>query len=196
MTTAEPAIEMSYADYLIYAQRAEMKQEFLRGRVYAMGGGTVAHSGIAHQLAYLLTASLEGKRCQVFQSDLRIRVRDTQLATYPDISVVCGPVEVLDDDPHGVVNPVVLVEVLSPSTAAHDRGAKAAHYRRIPSLREYVLIEPDRRQIEVQRRVENRWEIIDVDPEGQLELMSLGVSLSLDAIYRDPLADDEGYTTA
>ena len=182
-------MEMSYAEYVTYAEQAEMKQEFLRGRVYAMGGGTIAHSGIASRIGHLLTAALAGKRCRVFQSDLRIRVRETELASYPDVSVVCGSVEVLDDDPQGVVNPTVLVEVLSPSTAAHDRGAKAAHYRRIPSLREYVMIEPARRQVEVHRRVDDQWVIVDVDPEGDLELVSLGVRVSLDDIYADPLAE-------
>ncbi len=105
------------------------------------------------------------------------------LTTYPDVSVVCGNLETAPEDPDAITNPVLLVEVLSDS--AYDRGAKAAHYRRIPSLREYMLVAPIERRIEVQRRIADRWELVE---SGEtIELVSVGVRLDVRAIFANPL---------
>ena len=128
----------------------------------------------------------------MLSSDVRVRSKATGLSTYPDVTVVCQSVEVDPDDPHGVMNPTLIVEVLSDSTEAYDRGAKAAHYRRIASLREYVLVAQGEPVIEVYRRNErDNWELFTEARHGQLaELTSCGepIVLDVDEIYRDPLA--------
>ena len=111
------------------------------------------------------------------------------LSTYPDVAVVCGQLATAADDEHAAVNPVVLVEVLSETTEGYDRGAKAAHYRRIPSLREYVLVSQAEPRIEVHRRTDSgRWEILDARPGESIELASLGIRLDVAAVYANPLA--------
>ena len=100
----------------------------------------------------MLFAQLREGRCRAYGSDLRVRVSATGLATYPDVTVVCGPREVDPEDPNSVINPTLLVEVLSPSTEAYDRDEKFAHYKRIPSLRQYVLVSHDERRVEVWTR--------------------------------------------
>jgi Uma2 family endonuclease len=128
----------------------------------------------------------------VLSPDVRVRSKATGISTYADITVVCHKVEVDADDQHGLLNPSLIVEVLSDSTEAYDRGAKAAHYRRIASLREYVLVSQGEPLIEVYRRNERRnWELFIEARRGErAELTSCGepIVLDVDAIYRDPLA--------
>jgi Uma2 family endonuclease len=179
---------MTYAEYLAAEAKAEVRHEFLNGEVFAMAGGTPAHAALASAFARELGNALRDKPCRTFSSDLRIRVPDTGLTTYPDLSVVCGGIELDPQDPNTITNPIVIVEVLSENTEGYDRGAKAQHYRRIPSLREYVLVSQQEARIEVQRRNEHGiWEIHDAR-EGEIcELVSLGVRLDVRAIYEDPL---------
>ena len=120
-------------------------------------------------------------------SDARVRVLATGLTTYPDVTVVCGSMEGAPEDPEAVANPVLLVEVLSDSTEAYDRGAKAAHFRRIPSLQEYVFVSQGETRIEVFRRTgATRWELTEGRGGERVELASLGVSLEVGAVFQDP----------
>ena len=113
-----------------------------------------------------------------------MRIPETGLSTYPDLSVVCGELETAPDDKDAITNPILLVEVLSDSTEAYDRGAKWAHYRRIPSLREYVLVSQGEPRVEVFRRIEaGRWELLEARPGETIELASLGVRLDVAAVY-------------
>ncbi|EYF08431.1 Uma2 family endonuclease [Chondromyces apiculatus] len=174
---------LSFADYLALERDSDIKHEHLDGEVYAMSGGTPAHSLIADNVSAELRSALRGRPCRVFNSDMRIRVQATGLATYPDISVFCGKIEREPADANTLVNPLVLVEVLSPSSEAYDRGDKFAHYRRIPSLHEYVLVSQSRRRVEFFRRTEDgRW-IFDAAEQGSIDLASPGCSLSLDEVY-------------
>jgi Uma2 family endonuclease len=187
MPTA-PVAQMSYADYVGAEDASSVRHEFLKGGVFAMAGGTPEHAALAAAVMSELGEALRGKPYRVYSSYLRIRVLETNLATYPDASVVCGQLETAPDDPNAVVNPTLLVEVLSESTEAYDRGAKAAHYRRIPTLKEYVLIAQDEKRIEVVRRNEHGgWELYEARSGAQLELESLGISLDVDAVYDNPL---------
>ena len=130
--------------------------------------------------------------CRVYSSDVRVRVRATGMAAYPDLSVVCGRLETDPEDPLAITNPVVIVEILSDSTEARDRGVKAAHYRHLASLREYVLVSQYERRIEVQRRNEaGRWELFEYESGQAAELASVGCVLSVDEVYRDPLGATE-----
>jgi Uma2 family endonuclease len=179
---------MTYAEYLAAEARAEVRHEYLNGDVWEMAGGTIEHGALASAVAGELRAVLRDKPCRTFSSDVRIRVLETGLTTYPDLSVVCGQLETAKDDEDAITNPLVLVEVLSDSTEAYDRGAKAAHYRRIPSLREYVLVAQAEARIEVHRRAEGgRWELLEARAGETIPLDSLGVSLEVTAVYANPL---------
>jgi len=189
MTQPAEKLTMSYAEYTAAEEKSETKHEWLNGEVFAMAGGTPEHAGLAASLIRELGSALRGRPCRVFSADLRVKVQATGLATYPDASVVCSKLETAGDDPHAVVNPVVLVEVLSDSSEAYDRGQKFAHYRRIPSLREYVLVSQHEPRIEVQRLNEaGRWELHEAGAGESVELASIGCRLSVDDVYRDPLA--------
>lgn len=187
-----PVASMSYAEYLAFEATSSTKHEFINGEIYAMAGGSIQHGAIAVAVSTALSNALRDRLCRVLSSDVRVRSKATGMSTYPDVTVVCQAIEVDPDDEHGVLNPTVIVEVLSDSTEAYDRGAKAAHYRRIPSLREYVLISQSEPLIEVYRRNErNKWELaVEARLSERAELTSCGapISLDVDAIYRDPLA--------
>jgi Uma2 family endonuclease len=180
---------MSYAEYLAVEETAGDKHEYLRGEVWAMGGGSPEHGALAASIIALLGSALRGRPCRVFSSDVRVRILATDLATYPDVSVVCGHLERAPDDAHAITNPVLLVEVLSDSTEAYDRGEKAAHYRRIPSLREYLLVAQHEPRLELFRRGQDgHWELHEAGPGESLALRSVGARLDTDEVYRDPLA--------
>jgi Uma2 family endonuclease len=140
----------------------------------------------------LLGAALEGRSCAVFSSDLRVRIVPTGRATYPGVTVVCGQLATADDDEDAATNPTVIVEVLSPNTEADDRGPKWAHYQRIPSLREYVLVGQDERRIEIFRRDGQRWTYESFGPGDRATLASIDVSVAGDELYRNPLVDRVG----
>jgi len=181
----------SFEDYLRLEEDAGSKHEFLAGQVWAMAGGTPEHARIAGNVLTLLNIQLSGRKCSVFPSDLRIRVKATGLGTYPDVSVICGHVELDPDDRqrHTAVNPKVLVEVLSPSTEAYDRGDKLAQYKQIATLEEIVLIAHDRRAIQVVRREADGTWSQHVAGDGELaQLASIACGLPVAEVYRDPLA--------
>ncbi len=179
---------MTYAEYLAAEATSEVRHEFLNGEVWAMAGGTPAHGALAAAVTGELHAALRGKPCRAFSSDVRVRIPETGLSTYPDVSVVCGRLETAPEDEDAITNPILLVEVLSDSTEAYDRGAKWAHYRRIPSLREYVLVSRAEPLVEVYRRTEaGRWELTDARAGESVEIASLGVRLDVSAVYANPL---------
>lgn len=181
--------EHSFREYVELDAMSPIKHEFLDGSVWAMAGGSPEHAGIAASVSAALTVQLRGRPCRVFSSDLRVRVKETGLATYPDVSVVCGALELDPDDPrkHTVINPRVVVEILSSTTEAYDRGEKLSHYKRIPALEEIVLVSVEQRQVEVWRREGGGW-TLEVIHEGAAELRAVGCQLALDEIYGDPLA--------
>jgi Uma2 family endonuclease len=189
MLARTPVGHMSYADYVAAEVAAEEKHEYLRGDIYAMAGGTLEHAALAAALIRDLGAALRDKPCRAFSSDARVRIEATDMTTYPDVSVVCGKIERAPGDANAIVNPTLLCEVLSDSTEAYDRGAKASHYRHIPWLREYVLVSQSEPRVEVQRRnASGHWEIHEYGPNEHVVLESLDISLSVAALYRDPLA--------
>jgi Uma2 family endonuclease len=187
---AEPArkLAITFAEYLEREKASETKHEFLAGEVFAMAGGTVEHARLTSKVDGELRAQLRGRPCELFSSDLLVRVLATDLATYPDLSVVCGRIETNPEHPQALTNPVVLVEVLSEGTEAYDRGEKFAHYRRIPSLREYVMVSQNRRRIEVFRRNEDEsWTLYEASAGQSAKLVSIGCELAVDEVYRNAL---------
>jgi Uma2 family endonuclease len=149
-----------------------------------MAGGTPEHAGLSAAMLTILGAQLRGGPCRTYSAELRIRVRATGLATYPDAAVICGEPARDPDSPTHVTNPVVIVEVLSPSTEDYDRGEKREHYQRIDSLKEYMLVWQDRRQIEVFRRPEGGpWPSQIHGPGDVVELASVRATVSIDELY-------------
>lgn len=189
VTRSAEKLAMTYAEYLAFEAESETKHEWLRGEVFTMAGGTPEHAALSMSVGGELRSNLRGRPCRVYSADLRVKVQATGLSTYPDVSIVCGKLETAPDDPQAAVNPIVLVEVLSDSTEAYDRGEKFAHYRRIPSLREYVVVSQHEPRIEVHRLNEaGHWELHEATVGESVELTSIGCRLSVDEVYRDPLA--------
>jgi Uma2 family endonuclease len=182
---------MSHAEYLALEERSLTKHEWLDGVIYDMAGGTPDHAGLAAAVLGELRNQLRGKRCRVYTADLKVRVLATGLSTYADASVVGGGLEVDPDDKNAATNPVLVVEVLSDSTEAYDRGEKFGHYRRIPSLAEYVLVSQHSPRIEVFRKNEaGKWVLAEEASAGEVApLMSIGCALSVDEVYLDPLRE-------
>lgn len=179
---------VTFAEYIAFEESVEEKHEYRSGEIVAMAGGSVEHGRLTARLAFVLGRQLEGRPCETFSSDTRVRVLATGLATYPDLSVVCGKLERDPEHKNTMTNPVVLVEVLSPSTEAYDRGDKFYDYKQIPSLKEYVLVSSTRRRIEVFRRqADGSWTYHDTAEKGAAELTSIGCKLDLDEVYRNPL---------
>ena len=181
---------VSYDAYLESEAASEVKHEFLRGELYAMAGGTPEHAALAMTIGAELNYSLRGRPCRVYSSDLRVRVEATDLSTYPDLAVVRGALETSAIDPNAAINPVVIVEVLSDSTEGYDRGEKFAHYRQIPSLREYILVSQQTRRLESHYKNDaGEWVLREAGPGAALELRALeDVRLETDVVYHDPLA--------
>ncbi|MBX3245940.1 MAG: Uma2 family endonuclease [Myxococcales bacterium] len=180
---AEPAMRISAEAYLAEEAIAGRRHEFLNGAIIAMAGASARHNLIAANVMRALGNALAAGPCRVLGSDQRVRIGLSDAYLYPDVTVVCASPRFADDRPASLLNPSLVVEVLSPSTVDHDRGAKLAHYRRLPSLGEILLIEPNERRLEVYRRLASgQWLITDV-LDGAVELESVGASLSLDEVY-------------
>ena len=171
--------------YLEIERKAERKSEYWNGEMFAMAGGTEPHNLVASNTASLAHAQLRSKPCRVYHSDMRIRVLTTGLDTYPDIVIVCGERLFLDGNRDTLLNPKVIVEVLSPSTEAYDRGRKFEHYRQIESLEQYLLLSQDRMQAELfSRQPSGQWLLtFATHPEEFVELSSVGCRLSLAECY-------------
>jgi Uma2 family endonuclease len=178
---------VSYAQYLAAAEASDVRLEFVAGDIVAMSGGTIAHGRLIAQLSGLLREALTGKPCLVMPADVRVRIRAADRATYPDAFVVCGTIETDADDADAVVNPTVVVEVLSETSSAADRGDKFAAYRRLRALREYVLVSQRERRVDVYTREGRRWILEEFRTGETVRLEALGVTLAVDAIYVDAL---------
>lgn len=176
--------DYTFADYLALERESETKHEFDAGEILAMSGGTARHSALAAKIVTAMETT-RSAGCTVFTSDMRVRIAATGRATYPDVSMVCGPIEYDGEDATHttLANPVLLIEVLSVTTEKGDRGDKWMHYQQIPSLQEYVLVSQQPR-IEIFRRTaSNTWEYFEVR-EGNIRLAA-GPALDLATLYAD-----------
>lgn len=182
---SQPEPWISPEEYLEAERLAETKSEYLDGRVYPMPGASFAHNVIVANLVATLHRQLKGGPCRVLPSDLRLRVPLTGLYTYPDASVVCGEPDLEDGHRDILLNPTVLIEVLSDSTERHDRGRKAEHYRRIESLQEYLLVAQAEPRIERYRRQgEREWVLTEaIGLEESIGVDSIGCVLVLRDVY-------------
>ena len=181
-----PKRKLSPTEYLAFERASEQKHEYVDGEIFAMSGGTFAHSNVAVNLGSALRTALAGRRCAVLNSDMRIKIPATGRYVYPDGSVVCGGREFEDSTQDTLLNPSLVVEVLSDSTEAYDRGAKFAQYRTVPSLREYVLASQKAPHIEVfSRQPDGSWVLREFGPGESAALPSLGCTIAVDEVYRD-----------
>ena len=185
MTQTAEQILVTEDDYLGFELRSEGKHELIHGVVVAMAGASREHNAIAGNIVGLLRALLKERRCLVFPSDQRVHIEATGLFTYPDVSVACDGLRFHPKNRDTLLNPCLLVEVLSDSTEAYDRGAKFAHYRTLPSLQEYVLVSQHERRIEHYRRLDTGQWVLTVyeGDSAAAELPALGCELSLAEVY-------------
>ncbi|HSO00536.1 MAG TPA: Uma2 family endonuclease, partial [Candidatus Nanopelagicales bacterium] len=171
-------------EYLAFERSSSGRHEYLGGEILAMAGGSPRHAALAMNVGRILGNQLQSRPCVVLSSDARVHIPATGLYTYPDVTVACDKLELHPKDRDVLLNPTLIVEVLSDSTEAYDRGAKFAHYRRIPSLRAYVLVSQGERRIELFERIAgDRWELTERVGEGSLPVPSLGVTLDLAEVY-------------
>ncbi len=173
-------------DYLATERASDLRHEYVVGQVFAMAGGSSNHSLIAMNLAVAIGRQLVGSTCRLYTSDLKVGVVESDLYSYPDLSGLCGTPRFLDEKKDVLVNPSLIVEVLSPSTEAYDRGAKFAHYRQMPSMREYVLVSQDEMRIEIFTAGEDgSWTFREYrEPEAEVPLVAVSVRLRLCDAYR------------
>ena len=183
MTAVLSLSDMTFEEYLAFEEASEEKHEWINGQVFAMAGGTPLHAELSATVIAQLKAVLGPKGCRVFSSDLRVTIEATARRTYPDVTVVCGPLAKDPADRNAITNPTLIVEVLSDSTEASDRGDKWRHYRMLPSLQSYVLINTREPLVEVFTRNGSSWSLRDAGPG---ELAALGMhdaKLDVDALY-------------
>ncbi len=168
--------------YLEIERKAAFKSEYYKGEMFAMSGATRFHVRLSSNLDYAIQRSIDRDHCLIFVSDLRVHIPASGLYTYPDIGVVCGEERYLDDHFDTLLNPTLLIEILSKSTESYDRGRKFAFYREIESLQEYVLVAQDRKSIEVfYRNEQGSWSLREPKDDS---IVMMGHTLALDEIYK------------
>ncbi len=190
MEVREPSLAfgkqyLSIEEYLEMENASIEKHEYYKGEIFAMSGAKLQHNIITRNFYLALGLKLKGRPCQPFGSDLRIHVEKNTLFTYPDISVICGEVETLNNDEYNALNPSVIVEVLSPSAKNYDRGDKFNLYRGIPALKEYILVDSQSISIEAfSINSHGNWELKEYkDIDETLNIETIQVSLALKEIY-------------
>lgn len=184
MSTA-PQRRLTEAEYLAIEREAETKSEFYDGEMFAMAGARRNHNLIATNIGGELRDQLREGPCEVYVGDMRVKVAKTGLYTYPDVVVACGEPRFLDDEDDTLLNPTLIVEVLSESTARYVRNLKSRLYRKLPSLRQYLIVEQEEALVEVYSRSPNGdWSLKDASKLTQsVALKSIKCKLSLADIY-------------
>lgn len=182
---APPQKKYSPEEYLDLERAAEYKSEYYQGEIFAMAGASRNHNRVTENLSINIGLFLRGKSCRSFSRDMRTHIPENGLYTYPDFLVVCGKEEFLDEQKDTLLNPKVIIEVLSKGTGSYDRGDKFELYRSISTLVEYILIDSRRIKAEVWRREGGFWLLAfeTRDREASIELTSIGLTLSLRDIY-------------
>lgn len=182
--STQPKRRYTPEEYLALERQGQFRSEYVNGEIYAMSGASREHNVIAVNVTRELSNQLRQGPCEVYTADMRVMVDETGMYAYPDVVVSCGEPEFEDRQVDTLLNPTVIVEVLSPSTEAYDRGAKFAHYRRLPSLREYVLVAQDRPAVTRYVFDGQQWIFSEVtDLEGTVNLTSIGCTLALRDVY-------------
>ncbi len=192
---AQPRYTPEY--YLALERRATCRNEYIDGRIFAMAGASRQHNLIAGNVFGELRTQLRGRPCEAYINDMRLKVTTTGLYTYPDVAALCGEPHFEDTHLDTLLNPSVIVEVLSDSTEAYDRGEKFAHYRRLESLTDYVLIAQDKIRVEHYVRQGDQWLLSEVnDLSSVVRLSSIGCDVALRDIYEKVELSNSGANTS
>lgn len=171
-------------EYFAWEEHQLFRHEYLNGEIYAMSGGTINHSDIAGNVLILLKTHMRGSGCKVLNSDARVNILKTTDYVYPDISVTCDDRD--KTTTQYITYPCLIVEVLSPSTEAYDRGNKFKMYRRNPQLQEYLLVDSEAISIDLFRRAtQDTWQILNYQAGSSIELKSVNLTLPIETIYED-----------
>ena len=180
-----PTPRITEEEYLRLERAAEYKSEFVDGEIFAMSGGTRRHSRLAVNWIGELQLKLHGRGCSVFNSDLRIRTQSSGSYVYPDVSVVCGQPQTHESDDDDILtDPIVVIEVLSPSTADYDRGKKFELYREIPSLQDYILVHTGSVHVEQFTRQPGSWLFREYHgAESSVSIASINCTVLLGDVY-------------
>lgn len=168
-------------EYLAFEDASIERHELVHGEIYAKVGGTAAHASVSGNIASALKSHLRGTPCQSFMANMRLQVQASGAYFYPDVFVACGAVQRAEQQ--AKTDAILIVEVLSPATAAFDRGAKFGHYRLLPGLIEYLIIDIETRTADLYRKAENNtWILHPYSANACVELASVGLSLLLDTV--------------
>lgn len=183
--SAIPKTKLTPAEYLEFERKSEIKHEYFDGEIFAMSGAKLNHNKVSTNLSGLIWQHLKGKNCESYSSDMRVFVPKIGLYTYPDIVVVCGKPTFQDNVFDTLLNPILLIEVLSDSTESYDRGKKFQHYRSIESLQEYVLVSQDEAHIErFVKSGDGFWTLSEaVGLDSEIEFSSIECKISLREVY-------------
>ncbi|MCI0421322.1 MAG: Uma2 family endonuclease [Acidobacteria bacterium] len=183
--STQPKGRYTAEEYLALERAAEYKSEFYAGEIFAMAGASEQHNLIVANLVRELGLQLKKRPCKTYPSDMRLKVAPTGLYTYPDVMVVCGKVWLDDEQQDTVLNPTLIVEVLSPSTESADRGSKSGHYRKLDSLQEYLLVSQVKPHVEhYSRHPDHRWLLSEAEGlQSEIRLSSIDCVLPLSEIY-------------
>jgi len=181
---AIPKSNITETDYLKLERQAANKSEYYKGEIFAMAGATKEHNKIVASIIGALSQHLKGKKCSYFPSDLRVHNNYNGFYTYPDVTIVCGEEEYLDDKFDTLLNPTVIFEVLSAATEDYDRGTKFKLYRSIPSLQNYVLVSSTEYAAEVYRRSGDKWILSTAKDKGNyIHISAINYDLPLSDVY-------------
>lgn len=184
MPLAQTAVTFSPLDYIEWEKSNSIKHEYLDGEVFAMAGGSDRHVTAALNIAAILRNHVRGGPCRTYMADMKVRVEAANAFFYPDVMVSCDARDVSDE--YFKSHPTLIVEVLSPSTTAFDRGKKFAAYRTLESLQEYALVDTDSICVEIFRRdADGHWVLYPYAANEEVELQSVGLKMPIDAIYED-----------
>lgn len=186
MSTVPKPSSMSLKEYVAWEELQTDKHEFYRGETFAMAGTTISHNRITRNILARLDQLLEGRECEAFGSDLRVRIDAVDLSTYPDVTIVCGQPKPDEIDRHAIVNPRVVFEVLSKSTENYDRGQKFEFYQHLDAFREYIIVyQTQARVIQYVRKDDSTWSYRLLAGDGEvLHLATVPVELTFKEIYR------------
>ncbi len=185
---AQKLSNLSYSDYISVEETTGIKHEYHDGMVVAMSGGTLEHALIGGKIFNLVSIHIgeKNKKCIALNSDAKLYIKASNKFLYPDAMVVCGDFEKPKNEVSAVMNPTVIIEVLSKSTEAYDRGDKFFFYRQIPSLQEYILIDQYSPLVDIHTKQGDLWGIERVTGlDSQIAFTSLGIELNLKDIYED-----------
>jgi Uma2 family endonuclease len=191
MIAAKNPQRVTVEEYLAFEAKSEIKHEYYAGEIYAMAGASPNHDYAKGNTHVQLYNQLRKRACSVFTNDIRVRISDIQYV-YPDVTVVCGAPQFNDDNPPSLLNPTVLIEVLSPSTEDYDRGKKLDSYRILPSLQEILLIAQNRCRIaHYVRQSEHKWVLTDIlHLDRVIELASINCTLAVAEVYERVVFED------